>query len=139
MKVFFDTNVVLDVLLERKPFYSDSVAVWTMAEQGAIIGIIAAISCTNIAYIINRLRNRAAVRTALSALRDVFTIAATDGQTIFQSMDAKFDDFEDAVQYFTALHAGVDCIVTRKPGHFPRAGCPVVSPAEFLAGQSLPE
>jgi predicted nucleic acid-binding protein len=137
MKVFFDTNVVLDVLLERKPFYKDSVALWTMAEQGVMIGIIAAISCTNIAYIINRLQNRAAARVALTALRDVFTIASTDSQMISQAMDAKFDDFEDAVQYFTALHAGVDCIVTRNPGHFPRTGCPIVSPAELLAGQSL--
>ena len=136
MKVFFDTNVVLDVLLDRKPFYHDSVALWTMAEHGTITGVIAAISCTNIAYIITRLQHRTAARKALSALRDVFTIAATDAQVISQAMDARFDDFEDAVQYFTALHAGADSIVTRNAIHFPRSGCPVVSPTEFLAGQS---
>jgi predicted nucleic acid-binding protein len=134
MKVFFDTNVVLDVLLDRKHFYVDSVAIWTMAEQGALTGIIAAISCTNIAYIMTRLRNRLVARKALIALRDVFTIAATDAQVISQALDAEFKDFEDAVQYFTALHAGVDAIVTRNSEHFPRTGCPIASPAEFLAG-----
>ena len=134
MRVFLDTNVLIDVIAERKPFYADSSALWTLAEQGQITGLVSAISFTNIYYVVRRLEDAKKARRALQLLRDTFEAATCDQQTINQAIDAKFKDFEDAVQYVSAVHAAADCLVSRNPSHFPTAQeCPVLTPAEFLA------
>ena len=133
MKVFVDTNVLLDVLAKREPFFADSVAVWTLAERGEIEGMVSAISFTNIFYIIRKLRDsRTAMRTMVQ-LRDTFAPVACDAQVLNQAIDAGFKDFEDAVQYFSADRAGAVCLVSGNPDHFPRSELSVLGPAEFLA------
>ncbi len=133
MKILVDTNVLLDVLCERTEFYNDSAAVWSLAEQGRVTGFIAAISVTNIYYIVRKLGDHRKAMKSLVQLRDIFTVAACDAQVINQAIDAKLPDFEDAVQYFTAFHAGADMVVTRNVKHFPKGGTPLATPAEFLA------
>ena len=115
-------------------FYTDSVAIWTLAEQGKFTGLVSAISFTNIYYVVRRLEDAKNARRALQLVRDTFQVAACDQQVINQAIDAKFKDFEDAVQYVSALRASADCLVSRNPNHFPAAeDCPVLTPAEFLA------
>lgn len=109
-------------------------AIWTLAEEGRITGIIAAISITNLYYIIRKLRDHRSAMKALVLLRDAFSIAPCVQQVIVQAIDSGTKDFENAVQYFSAVHAGADSLVTRDPGHFPRRRLAVVSPGEFLAG-----
>lgn len=137
MNVYVDTNVLLDVLARREPFYRDSAAVWTLAEQGRIRGLISVISFTNIFYIIRKLRGRRIALRTMAQLRATFTPVACDGQVLDQAIDADFGDFEDAIQYFSAAHAGVCCIVSRNPDHFRRSEPAVLSPAEFLAVHSF--
>ena len=132
MKVLVDTNVLLDVLCERSEFYEDSAAIWTMAEQGRLTGFIAAVSLTNIYYIVRRLGDHRKAMKSMVQLRDIFTLAACDGHILNQAIDAKLADFEDAVQYFTAIHAGADTIITRNVKHFPKGNPPAVTPKEFL-------
>lgn len=133
MKVFVDTNVLLDVLAERTELIKDSSAIWSLAEQGRLTGFIAAVSVTNLYYIIRKLNDHRTAMKALVQVRDIFTVAVCDHQVVTQAIDARMPDFEDAVQYFSALHAGVDSIITRNPKHFPRSPMPIVSPREFLA------
>jgi predicted nucleic acid-binding protein len=135
--VFIDTNVLLDVLARREPFYPDSAAVWALAESGKIKGLISAVSVTNTSYIVRRLRDARTARRAVILLRDVFTPVAFDEQVINQAIDSGIPDFEDAVQYFSAVRAKADCIVSRNPSHFPRADPPVLTPTEFLAAYSF--
>ncbi len=134
MKVFVDTNVVLDVLLDRKPFYWDAGRVWTLAEQGRIQGLVSVLSFPNAFYVIRRTSGLQAARESLLVLRDSFTPIACDEQVIQQAIDAKFADFEDAIQFFSALRANAACIVTRNAQHFPVSELPVLSPAEFMSG-----
>jgi predicted nucleic acid-binding protein len=131
-KIFLDTNVLIDVLVQRGEFFDDAADIWSLSEQGRMTGIIAAVSMTNIYYIVRKLSDHKTAMKAMVQLRDVFAIAASDGQILSQAIDAKIADFEDAVQYFTAVHAGVAAIVTRDPRHFPRGAIPVVTPREFL-------
>jgi predicted nucleic acid-binding protein len=134
MRVLVDTNVLIDVIAERKPFFQDSAAIWTLAEQGQITGLISAISFTNIYYVVRRLQDMKKARRALQLLRDTFQVAPCDQQVVNQAIEAKFKDFEDAVQYVSAIRVDADCLVSRNPGHFPTAeDCPVLTPAEFLA------
>lgn len=133
MKVLVDTNVLLDVLCERAEFYDDSAAIWTMAEQGRLTAFIAAVSVTNIYYIVRRLGDHRKAMKAVVQLRDIFTPAACDAHVLNQAIDARISDFEDAVQYFTAIHAGADMIITRNVKHFPKGSIPAVTPKEFQA------
>jgi predicted nucleic acid-binding protein len=133
MTVFVDTNILLDVLSHRQPFYEASAEVWSLAERGEVHAHISAISFNNIYYVIRKLKNRKTAEKALRLLRDIFESVAPDRQILNQSIDADFDDFEDAVQFHSALRAKVTCLITRNPRHFPRSSLPVLTPVEFLA------
>jgi predicted nucleic acid-binding protein len=137
MNVFIDTNVLMDVLLERKPFVAESRKVWFLAERGKIQGLLSALTFANVYYIVRKVRGPQAAMTMLTMLRDTFTPVALDGQILIQAMDARFSDFEDAIQYFSALRADAVCLITRNPGHFPRSDLLVLSPADFLATHSF--
>ncbi|MEK7474659.1 MAG: PIN domain-containing protein [Candidatus Coatesbacteria bacterium] len=132
-KALLDTNVLLDVLAERKSFYADAMRIWTLAESGKIEGHVAAISFTNCYYIVRRYGGRPAAEKAVRLLRDVFKPVDLTSQILTQAIDSGIADFEDAIQFHSAVHAQVPCIISRDPGHFPRAPVTVLSPAEFLA------
>ncbi len=133
MKILLDTNVLLDVIGDRKPFYEAAARIWTLVESEALEGCISAISFNNIYYIVRKAGDKAAADKALRALRDLFTVIPLDLRLINQSMDAPIDDFEDAVQFHSASRAGTDYLVTRDPDGFPATGVPVLSPQEFLS------
>jgi predicted nucleic acid-binding protein len=137
MNVFVDTNVLLDVLTKREPFYEDSASVWTLSEQGAIHGLVSALSFSNVYYIVRRLKDRRTADRAMVLLRDTFTPVACDGQVLSQAIDARMKDFEDAIQYFSALRAEAACLLSRNPDHFLRSSLPVLTPREFLATHSF--
>jgi len=133
MRVFVDTNVLLDVLANREPFYKESATVWTLAEQGKVRGLVSTLSFSNIYYIVRRLKDRRAAFRAIILLRDTFTPVACDEQVLNQAIDSGMKDLEDAIQYFSALRAEAASLVSRNPTHFPRSTLAIVTPAEFVA------
>lgn len=137
IKVFIDTNVLLDVLAERMPFYPDSMRVWTLAESGRIQAFVGAISFNNCYYIVRKPAGRPRAEKAIRLLRDIFEPIELTTQILNQAIDADFADFEDAIQFHSAVVARAECIITRDPDHFPRAPLAVLSPAEFLAAHSF--
>ncbi len=132
-----DTDVLLDVIGRREPHWRAASRVWTLAESGHLDGCISAISYNNIYYIVRRWGGRDRAKKALCLLRDVFATVDLTQKVLMQAMDAGLPDFEDAIQYFSAVHAGADFIITRNAEDFPRTGPTVMAPAEWLA--SLPE
>ena len=137
MNVFLDTNVLMDVLLKRRPFVAESQKVWFLAERGKVRGMVAALSFPNIYYIIRKIRGADAALSMMTMLRDTFTPVPLDEQILNQAIDAGFPDFEDAIQYFSALRADAECLLTRNPDHFPRSRLRVLSPTEFLAAHTF--
>lgn len=133
MRVFVDTNVLLDVLARREPHFADAARLWSLAESGQIAAFVSAISFVNTYYLIRKASGSRKAANALRLLRGVFEPIVVDGQILNQAMDSRLTDFEDAVQYFCALRAQAECLVTRNPGDFPKGPLPIVSPAEFLA------
>lgn len=109
---------------------------WSLAYEGKIKGYISALTYPNIHYVLRRLTGQAQAGKALRIIRSTFTTVSLDDQILNQAMDAGLPDFEDAIQFFSAVHAGVDCIVTRDTSHFRHSSLPVLSPSEFLAKQS---
>lgn len=133
MSVLVDTNVLLDVLGHREPHYQASAGVWTLAERGEISAFISAISFNNVYYIIRKAESKAAADTALRLLRDVFEPVAPDAKVINQAIGSDCDDFEDAVQFHSAVRVGAQYLITRNPGDFPVTSVAIVTPEEFLS------
>lgn len=137
MRVFFDTNVVLDVLCRRESFYAASAEAFALAELRKVDGLLSAVSFTTIYYLGCKLVGREQARTFITKLRDVFDVAACDSAVVNRAIDSGMADFEDAVQHFSAVQAGADYILTRNQPDFADAEIPVMTPAEFLAMHSL--
>lgn len=122
-RILFDTNVVLDVLLDRKPHVDASAAAWAAIETGVSEGMLAAHAVTTIHYLIRKeMGNTKAART-ISAILRVFGVAAVDGSVIREALQLPISDFEDAVTAAAARLAGCGFIVTRDPKGF--RGSPV--------------
>ena len=133
MKVFVDTNILLDVLGRREPFYADSARVWTLAETGRVQAFASVLSLPNLFYVLRRASGAKAARKAVGMLRDIFALVPLDAQITNQAIDADIHDFEDAIQFFSALRCGAGVLVTRNPKDFPEGHVAVQSPTEFLA------
>ncbi|MBI5092679.1 MAG: PIN domain-containing protein [Candidatus Hydrogenedentes bacterium] len=132
MRAFVDTNVLLDVIVRREPFYETAALIWALAETGRIDAHVAAISFNNVFYIVNRLANKKSATEAVKCVRSVFQIVSVDSRIIDAAIESGMDDFEDAIQYQCALRCKARYLITRNPQDFPRIGM-VVKPEVFLS------
>jgi predicted nucleic acid-binding protein len=122
-RVLFDINVVLDVLLDRKPYVEASAAAWAAVENGVSEGLLAAHAVTTIHYLVRKELGAARAKQTVSTILRVFGVAVVDGGVIQESLQSSLSDFEDAVTAAAARLAGCDFIVTRDPKGF--RGSPV--------------
>lgn len=132
MRVLFDVDVVLDLLLNRTPFSRDAGILLSKAEQGELSGHICATAVTAIHYIARKAigdrRAREEVRKLLTFLEPL----AVNRAVLEAAFDAAFRDFEDAVSHEAARQAGVECIITRNIQDFKRSQIPVYSPSDLV-------
>ena len=134
MRVLFDTNVLLDVLLEREPYVKVATKLVALVDNGRIEGSICATAVTTLYYVgakdLGSKRAHEQVRTLLS----VFEIAPVDRDVLQRALDDDgFRDFEDAVAHEAAHAAGISAVVTRNSRDFAKATIPVFEPLELLA------
>lgn len=134
MKYLIDTNIILDVLLNRESFYSDSAEVLNLSGQKEITLYVTASSITDIYYIANQtLRNGEEVRKLLVKLLKIVLIAGVSEEEIRNALTLSWRDFEDSVQYSVALLQEMDGIVTRNPSDYKQSEIKVWKPEEFLS------
>ena len=117
-RILLDTNIVLDVLLDRPPHVDASAAAWAAVETGVSQGMLAAHAVTTIHYLIRKEMGNAKAARTISAILRVFGVAAVDGVVIQEALQLPISDFEDAVTAAAARLAGCECIVTRNPRGF---------------------
>ncbi len=122
-KVLFDTNVVLDVLLDRKPYAEASAAAWAAVETGISDGMLAAHALMTIHYLVRKELGAIKARRIVSDILRVFGVAAIDGRVIEEALQLSFSNLEDGVTAAAARAAGCEYIVTRDPKGF--RGSPV--------------
>ncbi len=132
MKVLIDTNIVLDLLLERKPFVERATALFEKIEQGRLAGYIAATTITNIFYIIRKTEGREVALAAIHRLLIGLRFCAVDYQTIEAALELGLKDFEDSIQLACATLNQLDAIVTRGQKDFISSNLPIYSPTELL-------
>ena len=133
MKLLIDTNIVLDVLLKREPFYQNAVKVMNLAQYEDIQEYVSASAVTDIYYIAyKQIKDRKLVLDLIKRLLMVVSIAAVTEQEIRNALETGWRDFEDAVQYSVALLNEMEGLVTRNPRDYERAGIEIWSPEQVL-------
>jgi predicted nucleic acid-binding protein len=130
--VLLDTNIIVDVALERQPYFEASQQVLLLIEQGQIEGYISASTFSDLYYIIRRSRGREWTTDFINWLVTYCQIATVNEAVIRMALTTNFRDFEDAIQYATAVINQLDAIVTRNPQDFPVTTPRILTPNQLI-------
>jgi len=131
LRILFDTNVILDVLLDRKEFVEHSARIMGMVERKAIDGYLTATTITTLDYLISKTKNRKQARSEIRKLLTLFNIAEVNSKVVDLSANSDFEDFEDAIQYYSAECCGAKGLVTRNAKDYKNATLPIFTPEEL--------
>ena len=133
MRILFDTNVILDVLEKREPFFDDSYGALHKALQMDAECLISSSAVTDLYYMLRKyLQSPEQARRQVEKLSQIFLFADVLGADIHAALNRNMRDFEDAVVDAVAQRSGAECIVTRNIRDFAGASVTVMTPAEFL-------
>lgn len=132
MKLFLDTNVMLDFLGERDPFYISSAKIATLADKRSLTIIVSALSYATVSYFLTKYEGLERTKDKLRKFKVISEICELDELIIEKGLNSKFSDFEDSLQYFSALRSECDIIITRNGKDFKKSQIPVMTPDEFL-------
>ena len=132
-RIFLDSNVILDLLGERVPFFDSIAKVATLADQKKLTIIVSPLSFTTIDYVLNKYESSQSVLNKLRKFKIICEICEVNEETIDKALNSNFKDFEDAVQYFTALQSNCSIIITRNGKNFKNSTIPVMTAEEYLS------
>jgi len=132
MRVFIDTNVFLDILYKREDFFVDSLKVFDLAIDEKIELLISDLSIANIKFITRKDFAVGKFYEIMSVFRPIFTIVPIGEFAVDKALALKSNDFEDALQYFSAVQANSDFLLTRNVKDYDFASMPVLIPSDFL-------
>ncbi len=133
MRLFFDLNIVLDVLARREPWFEHSSTVFSLVDETATEGYVAAHSITTLNYLLSRYQGRAKAAAALIDILAIVRAVKVDHETLLEALSLGWSDFEDAVQAVCAMRIRADYLVTRDPKGFQDVSVSVATPSELLA------
>ncbi len=132
MKVLFDTNVILDVLIDREPFAEAATYLMTKVEQSEIIGYLGATTITTIYYLLQKSLGNKKAAEKVGILLSIFEIIPVNRIILESALKSDFLDFEDSVLHEGGCHVGVEYVITRDTKGFRGANVPVFNPVEFI-------
>jgi len=133
MRALIDANVILDMLLEREPFFEAAQAVWEANRSGRFDGYVCAVTPVTVFYITEKHNSPSYAFELLHSLMESFRIAPVDGAILKAAMKLPMKDFEDAVQVVSGESQNVDVIVTRDVKDYTNSPIPALTPTEFVA------
>jgi predicted nucleic acid-binding protein len=139
MKILFDTNTIVDLLLDREPFVDPIAQLFSKVEQGDLGGYLCATTITTLYYLASRAVGRKIAQKEIQKLLGLFEIAPVNRPVLQAALQSGFPDFEDGVIHEAASFIGADGIVTRDPKGFKMAGIRIYSPDELLNDLTLRE
>jgi len=131
-KVFIDTNIFLDILFRREQFVDDALSIFDMAVDGQIVLLISDLSIANIKYITRKEISTEKFYNLIQTFRPIFTIVPLGAEVIDKAISLRASDFEDALQYFSAVQAEADCLVTRNIKDYGFANMEVLDSKTFV-------
>jgi len=132
MKLFWDTNIMFDFLGERDPFYISAAKIATLADKREVTVIASALSYATISYLLAKYESLEKIKDKLRKFKVISEVCELDELIIEKSLNSDFSDFEDSLQYYSALRTECDIIITRNGKDFKKSQIPVMTPDEFL-------
>lgn len=132
MKILFDTNVILDVMLLRKPFYESSALILAQVERKNIDGYVCSTTITTIHYLVEKAKGRKAALFQIKNILKIFQVSQVDKSCLESALTSKIEDYEDAVLDESGFRERIDGIVTRNTKDFRQSKLNIYNPEELL-------
>jgi len=133
LKVFIDSDIILDVLSKREPFYDSAVILFSLIEKNKIQGYTSPIVFSNVNYVLRKRVTKQNTIESLRYLKSLIQILPLDKRVIESALDSQFSDFEDAIQYFCAEQNGIKYIITCDKADYEKAEINILTAKEFLS------
>jgi len=131
--LFIDTNIVIDLLAKREPFYEAAAKLFSLADREEINLYVSSLTFANTNYILSKVNNSNLAREILTKFKVLVTVADLNDKVIELSLnDKSFSDFEDGLQYYSALENQADIIITRNLKDFKSSKIPVMTAQAYL-------
>ena len=131
--LFIDTDVIIDFLIDRKPFSREAAIIFTMIEQKKLKGYASSLTFSNLYYVLRKFESHTKVISKLDSLSSLLVILKVDDQIIRNAISSEFPDFEDSIQYFCAFgYKKIEVIITRNTKDYKNSGLTVMTPGDFL-------
>ena len=130
--IFLDTNIVLDLLALRMPFYTEAAKLFSLADKKRIKLSISALCLADSNYILSKQHPEMEVRKVLRKFKVLVNVLPLDDKISELALNSEFRDFEDAIQYFTAIENDQDIIITRNQPDFKESRIPIMTAGEFI-------
>ncbi len=133
-KLFIDTDIAFDLLLQRGPFYIYAARLFTLAERQEVSLYISSLCFNNLHYLLSKQHGWLESRRILSQFKLLVNVLAVDDKIISLALSSPFKDFEDAIQYYTAVENNIPAIITRNLKDYKEAAIPVMTAEACLKG-----
>jgi predicted nucleic acid-binding protein len=131
-KLFIDTDVILDLLAARAPFYEHAATLFSLADKNKLVLHVSSLSFSNLNYILSKQFTAAQARKQLLKFKTLVKVLAVDEKIVALALASDFKDFEDALQYFTATSNNIKMLVTRNLKDYKLADIPVMTAEMYL-------
>lgn len=132
IKVFVDSDIILDLLAKREPHYNHAAKLFTLIDRKKIKAFTSPIVFANLHYLLKKETSNNIALNNLRKLKTMLVILPMDERVIDQSLNSEFKDFEDSIQYFTAVNNGIEIIITRNKADYKKSKISVATAQEFL-------
>ncbi|MBK7968518.1 MAG: PIN domain-containing protein [Bacteroidetes bacterium] len=131
-KVFVDTDIILDLLAGREPYYQYAAKLFSLADSGKLEICVSSLTFSNLNYILSKQFSVAQARKKLLTFKTLVTVLSVNEKVVDLALNADFKDFEDALQYFTATEFKVTTLLTRNLKDYKKAEIAVLSAEQYL-------
>ena len=131
-KLFLDTNVIVDLLGEREPFYDSIAKIATLADKGNIQLMVSAFTYPTVYYLLSRFEDKELVKEKIRKFKVIAETSDLTDKIINKGLSSRFNDFEDSLQYYCAVETDCNLIITRNSKDFKASEIPVFTPDEYL-------
>ncbi len=131
-KVFVDTDIVLDLLSARQPHYKYAAELFSLADENSVRLYVSSLTFANINYILSKQLSSAQARKMLLKFKTLVNVCAVNDKIIELALASDFNDFEDAIQYNTAIENGLTTLLTRNLKDYKKAGIAIQTAQQFL-------
>lgn len=132
-RLLIDTNIVIDLLAKREPYYADSARLFSLADKKQVKLTVSSLTIANTHYTLIKVKNSIESKSILRKLKLIVDVLTFDDKVIGLALnDTDFEDFEDGIQYFSAIENVIDIIITRNLKDFKKSILPVMTPGQYL-------